>query len=92
MFGAKSVPPYETFSLIKNDILHQSKIYKNHFENSNFWGVWPLGHVAIGHVTYGFKIMLFISTGIFYDKLRPQILSVVPTTNAPLIWNKKIFK
>jgi hypothetical protein len=31
-----SVPPYETFSLIKNNILHQSKIYKNHFENSNF--------------------------------------------------------
>jgi hypothetical protein len=42
-FGAKyligmvtSVPPYETFSLIKNNILHQSKNYKNHFENSNF--------------------------------------------------------
>jgi hypothetical protein len=31
--------------------------------------------------------MLFISTGIFDDKLRPQILSVVPTVNAPL--NKK---
>ena len=44
-FGAKyltgmvtSVPPYETFSLIKNNILHQSEIYKNHFENSIFWG------------------------------------------------------
>jgi len=42
-FGAKylthmvtSVPLYETFSLIKNDILHQSKNYKNHFENYNF--------------------------------------------------------
>jgi len=42
-FGAKyltgmitSVPPSETFSLIKNNILHQSKNYKNHFENSNF--------------------------------------------------------
>ena len=42
-FGAKyltgmvtSVPPDETFSLIKNNILHQSKIYKNHFENPNF--------------------------------------------------------
>ena len=42
-FGAKyltgkvtSVPSYETFSLIKNTILHQSKNYKNHFENSNF--------------------------------------------------------
>ena len=42
-FGAKyltgmvtSVPPYETFSFIKNNILHQSKNYKNHFENSHF--------------------------------------------------------
>jgi hypothetical protein len=42
-FGAKyltgmvtSVHPYETFSLIKNNILHQSKYYRNHFENSNF--------------------------------------------------------
>jgi len=33
------VPPYETFSIIKNNILHQSKIYKNHFENSNFLGM-----------------------------------------------------
>jgi hypothetical protein len=33
--------------------------------------MWPLGHV--GHVTYSFINMLFISTGIFYDKLRPQI-------------------
>ena len=31
-----SVLPYETFSLIKYNILRQSKIYKNHFENSNF--------------------------------------------------------
>ena len=30
-----SVPPYETFSLIENTILHQSEIYKNHFENLN---------------------------------------------------------
>ena len=42
-FGAKyltgmviSVPLNETFSLIKNNILRQSKIYKNHFENSYF--------------------------------------------------------
>ena len=42
-FGAKqltcmatSVPPYETFNLITNNILRQSKIYKNHFKNSNF--------------------------------------------------------
>ena len=41
-FGAKyltgmvtSVAPYETFSLIKNNILHRSNNYKNHFENSN---------------------------------------------------------
>ena len=38
-FGAKyltgmvtSAPPYETFSLMKNYILHQSKTYKNHFK------------------------------------------------------------
>jgi hypothetical protein len=38
-FGAKyltgivtSVPPYESFSLIKNNILHQSKTYKYHFK------------------------------------------------------------
>jgi hypothetical protein len=31
-----SVPPYKTFSLIKRIIRRQSKIYKNHFENSNF--------------------------------------------------------
>ena len=73
---------HKTFSLIKNNILHQSKIYKNHFENSNFWRMWPLGHV--GHVIYNFKIMLFISTGIFYDKPCPQSLSVVPTVNVPL--------
>ena len=88
-FGAKyltgmvtSVPPYDTFSLIKNNILHQSKNYKNQFENSNCWGMWPLGHV--GHVTYSFINMMFISTGIFDDKLRPQILSVDTTANAPL--------
>jgi hypothetical protein len=40
-FGAKyltgmvtSVPPYETFSLIKYNILHSSKIYKYHFEGA----------------------------------------------------------
>jgi hypothetical protein len=31
-----SVPPYETLSLIRKNIRRQSKIYKNHFENSNF--------------------------------------------------------
>jgi hypothetical protein len=51
--------------------------------------MWPLGHV--GHVTYSFKIMQFISTGIFDDKLHPQIVSVVPNANAPLsksLWHK----
>jgi hypothetical protein len=47
-------------SVIKNNILHQSKNYKNHFKNSIFWGMWPLRHV--GHMTYSFKNMLFIST------------------------------
>ena len=75
-----SVPPYETFSLIEK--IFFVKIYKNHFENSNFWGMWPLGHV--GHVTYSFINMLFISTGIFDDKLCPQILSVGTTTISPL--------
>ena len=41
-----------------------------------------LGHV--GHVTDSFINMLFISTGIFDDKLRPQILSVGTTANSPL--------
>jgi hypothetical protein len=88
-YGAKyltgmvtSVLPYETFSLIKNNILHQSKNYKNHFENSNFWAMWPLGHV--GYVTYSLINMLIISTRNFYDKLRPHILSVGTTVNAPL--------
>jgi hypothetical protein len=79
-----SVPSYETFSLIKNNILHQSKNYKNHFENSNFWGMWPLGHV--GHVTYSFINMLFISTGIFvYHSINNTIPWVIwwwaPPTN-----------
>jgi hypothetical protein len=47
--------------------------------------MWPLGHV--GHVTYRFINMLFISTGNFDDKLRPQILSVDITTNSPLMIN-----
>jgi len=85
-FGAKyltgmvtSVPPYETFSLIKDNI-HQSKNCENHLQNSNIWGMWPLSHV--GHVTYSFVNMLFILTGIFDDKLLPQILSVSTTANA----------
>ena len=61
------------FSLVKNNILHRSKNYKNHFLIS-----------GVGHVTYSFINMLFISTGIFNDKLHPQILSVGTTTNATL--------
>ena len=79
---ATSVPPYETLSLIRNTILRQSQIYKIPFENSNFWGMWPLRH--IGHVTYSFINMQFISTEIFDDKLRPQIVSVGTTANSPL--------
>ena len=44
--------------------------------------MWPLGHV--GHVTYSLINMLFISTRIVDDKLRPQILSVGTNVNAPL--------
>jgi hypothetical protein len=50
--------------------------------NSNAWGMWPLGHV--GHITYSFINMLFISTGNFDDKRRPQIVSVGTTTNSVL--------
>ena len=98
-FGAKyltgmvtSVPPYETFSLIKNNILHQSKNYKNHFENS-ISEVCDLGYV--GHVTYSFINMLFISMGMLDDNLRPQILSVGTTANAPLssdVYNSQCHK
>ena len=84
-----SVHPYGTFSLIKNNILHQSKICKNHFKNSNYWGMWPLDHVR--HVTNSFKIILFISTGVFDDKLLRKMLSVVPTANSPLTAVKRQF-
>ena len=74
---ATSIPPlYEPFSLIKHSILHRYKNYQNHFENSNCPGMWPLGQV--GHVKYSFINML----GIFYDKLRSQIVSVGTPTNA----------
>jgi hypothetical protein len=48
----------------------------------------------VGHVTYNFINMLFISTGIFDDKLHPQILLVGTTANAVLkphaltLWSK----
>ena len=34
-----NVPPYENISLFKKNYLRQSKIYENHFENSNFGGM-----------------------------------------------------
>ena len=49
--------------LLKIIFFHQSKNYKNQFKNSNFCGMWPLGHV--GHVTYSFINMLFVSMEIF---------------------------
>jgi hypothetical protein len=50
--------------VLKINILHQSKNYKNHFENSNFWGMWPLGHV--GHVTYSCFINMLDPVGQIY--------------------------
>ena len=38
----------------------------------------------LGHVTYSFINMLFISTENFDDKHRPQILLVGTTANSPL--------
>ena len=81
-FGAKyltgmvtSVPLYETFSLIKIIFFISLKSTK------------ITSKIQISEVCdlYSFKIMLFISAGIFYDKLRPQIWSVGTTGNAGLI-------
>jgi len=55
--------PSKLLVLLKIIFFISLKTIKNHFENSNLWGMWPLGHV--GHVTYKFVNMLFISTGIF---------------------------
>jgi hypothetical protein len=40
--------------------------------------------MIVGHVTYSFINMLFIPTGIFDDKFRPQILSVGTIAYSPL--------
>jgi hypothetical protein len=42
-------------------------------------------------MTYSFINMMFISTGIFYDKLRPQILLVDTTANAAVnyTWDRQ---
>jgi hypothetical protein len=74
--------------VLKINILHQSKDYKNHFENSHFWGMWPLGHV--GHVTYSVINMLFISTGFFLWQAPLSILSVGTTANSPFKWFRNI--
>jgi hypothetical protein len=68
-----SVPPYETFSFIKKNILRQSKISQKSLRKLKF-----LRYVTCRSCWS--CDMLFISTGIFDDKLRPQILSVVPIT------------
>ena len=84
-----SVPSYETFSLIKNNILHQSKNYKNHFENSNFWGdTWHTVSFIWCSYEQGFlSIILLITQYLEWsdDKLYPQILSLGTTSNATLI-------
>ena len=79
---------HKTFSLIQNNILHQSKNYKNHFENSNFWGIWPLSNV--GHVTYSFINMLFISTGIFDDDIKLNYKSLRGNGGIAVFWKKTI--
>ena len=97
-FGAKyltgmvsGVPPYETFSLIKNHILHQSKTHENLQKSLQISAVCDLGHV--GHVTHSFiNMLLYISMGIFADKLHPQILAVDTTANSPVSMLKYLFK
>ena len=79
---ATSVPLSETFSLIQNNILHQYKNYKKSLRKFKF-----LRYVTTKsrcRVIYCFIKMLFKSTGIFHDKLRPQILSAGTTANSPL--------
>jgi hypothetical protein len=60
----------------------RSHVLKQPISAKPYTCLWPLGHV--GHVTYSIINMMFISTGIFDDKLRPQILAVDTTTNSPL--------
>jgi hypothetical protein len=67
-FGAKyltdmvtSVPPYETFSLIKNNVLHQSKTYKNHFKN-----VWTY---TLNLTTMVNSVLTFMMNGINFTNI-----------------------
>jgi hypothetical protein len=52
------------------------------------WYSWKITSKILisGLVTYSFINMLFISTGILDEKLRPQIWSVSTTANSPLNW------
>ena len=75
-----SIPPSETFSLIKHNILHQSKNYKNHFENSNFWGMWPRWSCDIQFRKYA----VHINGDFWWSKVRPQIVSEGTTANSLL--------
>jgi hypothetical protein len=74
------VPPYETFNLIK-------KIFFVILKSTKIPSKIQISEVChVGHVTYSFINMLFISTDNFDIKLRPQLLSVGTTTNSPLSW------
>ena len=65
-----SVPPYETFSLKTTKITSKIQITE----------VCDLQVMLV--MRPSFINMLFISTGIFDDKLRPQVLLVGTTANA----------
>jgi hypothetical protein len=68
--------PTKLSVLLKNNFLRQSKNYKNHFKNSNFWSRWSCD---IQFHKYAFHI-----NGWSDDKLHPQIFSVGTTANAAL--------
>jgi hypothetical protein len=72
---------------MKNIIFNKTKSFigrstSDHACQIQISEVCDLGHV--GHVTYSFINRLFISTGIFDDKLCPQMLSVGTTANSHL--------
>jgi cytochrome bd-type quinol oxidase subunit 2 len=101
-FGAKyltgmvtSVPPYEAFSLIKNNILHQSKKYKitSKIKFLRYVTFRSRGSCDIQFHKYviqrGFLFIILLITQYpewSDDKLRPQILSVGTTANADLTY------
>jgi hypothetical protein len=77
-----SVPPYEISILLKIIFFISLKTTKITSKILISEVCDLVGY--FGHVTYSFINMLFISTGIFYDKLRPLILSVDTIANSPL--------